>query len=341
MPEFVPNWGRTWYYSMDYALEIEKRVDFVKKYLESTPATGIVFGNSGGKDSALVGAICSMACRDTVGLILPCGTSQNLGLESTPATGIVFGNSGGKDSALVGAICSMACRDTVGLILPCGTSQNLGSDRDDALALAKRFNIEIREINLAEAASALLSEISKVCTVSRAAQANIAPRLRMTALYTVAGSENRIVAGTGNACERYLGYFTKWGDGAFDINPIADLTVSQIYGMLKYLCERYLGYFTKWGDGAFDINPIADLTVSQIYGMLKYLGAPQNIIDKAPSAGLYEGQTDEADLGVRYADVEALLNGESLPDEARAKIERYHTISEHKRRQPLIYSAER
>ena len=62
-----------------------------------------------------------------------------------------------------------------------------------------------------------------------------------------------------------------------------------------------MGYFTKWGDGAYDFNPIADLTVTEIYEFLTWLHAPENIIRKAPSAGLFEGQTDEQEMGVSYA----------------------------------------
>ena len=62
--------------------------------------------------------------------------------------------------------------------------------------------------------------------------------------------------------------------------------------------EIYIGYFTKWGDGASDFNPIADLTATEVYDFLKYLNAPLSIRQKPPSAGLYEGQTDEDDIGV-------------------------------------------
>ena len=133
---------------------------------------------------------------------------------------------------------------------------------------------------------------------------NIAPRLRMITLYAIAAAEGRLVAGTGNRS------------------------------------ERHMGYFTKWGDGGFDFNPIGDLTVTEVFEFLRYLNAPASIIEKAPSAGLYEGQTDEADMGVTYAAIDRYLRGEEVTDGERAIIERYHSRSEHKRRNALIYSGE-
>ena len=91
-----------------------------------------------------------------------------------------------------------------------------------------------------------------------------------------------------------------------------------------------MGYFTKWGDGAYDFNPISDLTVTEIYEFLRYLNAPQSIIEKAPSAGLYEGQTDEGEMGIKYADIDAVLLGDSVSDEARAAVEKKHSAALHK-----------
>ena len=209
--------------------------------------------------------------------------------------GIVFGNSGGKDCALVGILCKAACDDTVSVLLPCASSRNYGSDTDDALALVTQFGIESRTVDLTAAREAMLQAL-KEQPLTDASIANIAPRLRMTALYTIAGAENRLVAGTGNRS------------------------------------ERHMGYFTKWGDGAFDFDPIADLTVGEVYEFLKYLGAPEQIITKAPSAGLFEGQTDEQEMGVSYAAIDKyILTGEAEEGE-KAIIDRYHSRSEHKRR---------
>ena len=96
-------------------------------------------------------------------------------------------------------------------------------------------------------------------------------------------------------------------------------------------CEIFMGYFTKWGDGAADFNPIADLTVTEVFAFLDYLNGPVSIRKKAPSAGLYEGQTDEKEMGVTYAAIERYMAGEEVSPEEAAVIERYHRVSEHKR----------
>ncbi|MBR1660105.1 MAG: NAD(+) synthase [Oscillospiraceae bacterium] len=222
-------------------------------------------------------------------------------LAQAHADGIVYGNSGGKDCTLAGALCKAACDNTVGVILPCASSRNYGSDTDDAVAAAERFGIETRTVDLTAVRQAMLEALAPAVEMIPPSTANVAPRLRMTALYAIAGSENRLVCGTGNRS------------------------------------ERYMGYFTKWGDGACDFNPIADLTVTEIYEFLEFLDAPRSIIEKAPSAGLFEGQTDEAEMGVRYADVDAHLRGEAVSPEAAAIIERYHARSLHKLVIPPVY----
>ena len=141
----------------------------------------------------------------------------------------------------------------------------------------------------------MLKQLASVTEVTHMADVNIAPRLRMTALYAVAASEGLLVAGTGNRS------------------------------------ETYVGYYTKWGDGAHDFNPISDLTVQEVYAFLRYLDAPACIIDKAPSAGLYDGQTDEEDMGFRYADLDELLLTGHTNEKAAAIIERMHRSSAHKR----------
>jgi len=95
--------------------------------------------------------------------------------------------------------------------------------------------------------------------------------------------------------------------------------------------EAYVGYFTKWGDGAHDFNPISDLTVTEIYEFLRWLDAPACIIEKAPSAGLFDGQTDEQEMGITYSELDAYLFGEKVSDAAKQTIRRMHEKSEHKR----------
>ena len=217
-------------------------------------------------------------------------------LSEAHADGIVFGNSGGKDSALVGILCKAACDNTVGVIMPCSSKRNYGEDAEDGRALAGQFGIETRVVDLTPVREAELKALEGAAVLNDMALTNIAPRLRMTTLYAIGAAENRLVAGTGNRS------------------------------------EIYMGYFTKWGDGASDFNPIADLCATEVFAFLRFLNAPASIVEKAPSAGLFEGQTDEAEMGVTYAAIDNyLLHGE-VNEHDRAIIDRYHSRSEHKRR---------
>lgn len=216
-------------------------------------------------------------------------------VRGSGVSGIVYGNSGGKDSALVGILCKAACDNTVGILMPCASKRNFGADADDGRALAEQFGIETRVIDLTPVRQAELDALAGVTDMTPSSAANIAPRLRMTTLYAIAGSENRLVAGTGNRS------------------------------------EAYMGYFTKWGDGAHDFNPIGDLTVTEIYEFLEYLNAPRSIIEKAPSAGLFEGQTDEGEMGITYKAIDEYLLHGTAAEKDLAVIERFHRASEHKR----------
>jgi len=127
-------------------------------------------------------------------------------------------------------------------------------------------------------------------------------RLRMTALYFLANSLNYLVVGTGNRSELAVGYFTKHGDGGADLLPIG--------GLLK----------------------------SDVRAAARELGVPQAIVDKAPSAGLWQGQTDEADLGFTYHELERYLTKgpEAVAPALAMRIERLMRASEHKRTLPPI-----
>ena len=218
------------------------------------------------------------------------------------ASGIIYGNSGGKDCTLVGILCKAACDNTVGIIMPCSSSRNYGRDKDDALVVAEKYGIETRIVDLTPLKNCAVETIGAAAEISPMAGANINPRLRMITLYTVGQSENRLVAGTGNRS------------------------------------EATMGYFTKWGDGAYDFNPIADLTVKEIFEFLEFLGAPRCIIDKAPSAALFEGQTDEQEMGITYASIDSyLLEGKAHSEADTELIERRYNATAHKRRMPLTY----
>ena len=222
-------------------------------------------------------------------------------LEDAHADGIIYGNSGGKDCTLVGILCKLACENTIGVRMPCQSKRNYGEDFKDAEDAAKQFDIETRTVDITAAKEAMTAELEKVTQLNNAALTNINPRLRMITVYAIAAAENRIVAGTGNRS------------------------------------ERYMGYFTKWGDGAFDLNPIADLTATEVFEYLRYLECPAAVIEKAPSAGLYEGQTDEDDMGVTYAAIDKYITTGEANEHDKAIIDRYHSRSGHKRRPALRY----
>ena len=126
-------------------------------------------------------------------------------VEESGVDGIVFGNSGGKDSALVGILCKFACENTVGIMMPCASKRNFEQDMKDAKEVAEHFGIESRVIDLTDVRQAEIDRLQSITTLTNAAVNNIAPRLRMTTLYAVAASEYRLVAGTGNRSERYMG----------------------------------------------------------------------------------------------------------------------------------------
>ena len=188
--------------------------------------------------------------------------------------------------------------------MPCQSKRNFGEDMEDGRTVAKQFSIETITVDLSEVKRELIAQILPSQAIAETADKNIAPRLRMATVYASAQSRNALVAGTGNRS------------------------------------EAYVGYFTKWGDGAHDFNPIHDLTVTEVYEFLRYLKAPQNIIDKAPSAGLFEGQTDESELGISYAAIdEYLLHGTGDADTIE-KIESMHRRSLHKLKMPMEYRGE-
>lgn len=204
------------------------------------------------------------------------------------ARGVVLGMSGGLDSSIAAVLCKRAFPDTtLGLILPCFSPPE---DLEHARLVAAQFSIETKEIELTTCFSLLHDRLHAAArrahqraadTDSLAlASANLKPRLRMCCLYYLANSLHYLVVGTGNKS------------------------------------ELAIGYFTKYGDGAADILPLGDLLKTEVRALAEVLGIPREIIEKPPSAGLWEGQTDEGEIGVRYADLDriiiALEQGDSL-----------------------------
>ncbi|PIS30472.1 NAD(+) synthetase [Candidatus Saganbacteria bacterium CG08_land_8_20_14_0_20_45_16] len=188
------------------------------------------------------------------------------------AQGCVFGISGGVDSAVVAALCKAAFpADVLGLVLPC--QSNL-QDAVDAKKVAEKFSIPIKTIDLEKSFDQLYLTLSgkpydkKTMDLSIA---NLKPRLRMLTLYYYANKHNYLVVGTGNKSEAVMGYCTKYGDAGVDLLPLASLLKTQVRVLAK------------------------DLVV------------PQGIIDKAPSAGLWQGQTDEGEMGITYAELDKII----------------------------------
>ena len=223
-------------------------------------------------------------------------------LKESGAKGIVLGMSGGKDSVLVSILCRMATPNVTGIIMPCQSKRNYGEDRDHGLLVCEQFDITVKEVDLTAAKEALEQVLEPLDeSQTPMAYANINPRLRMITLYNYAQRKGYLVAGTGNRSEITMGYFTKWGDGACDLNPIGDLTATEVFKLLHY----------------FD--------------------CPKCILEKAPSAGLFEGQTDEEDMGITYKDLDTyLLTGEATK-EVREKVDTAEKRAEHKRAMGRIY----
>jgi len=235
-------------------------------------------------------------------------------VEVAGARGLVVGLSGGVDSAVAARLCQMAMpRHALGVILPC---HSVPGDEADAALVARHFGLPAVTIPLDPAYHTLMAsceaavrglpaELSADLNASddarvRLAQANVKPRLRMTTLYFVANRLNYLVVGTGNRS------------------------------------ELAIGYFTKHGDGGVDLLPLGNLVKSEVQALARELGVPASVIDKAPSAGLWLGQTDEGEMGFTYAELEAYLRDgpRAVAPAVALKIERLGRASEHKRALP-------
>lgn len=191
-------------------------------------------------------------------------------LSESKSKGLVIGLSGGIDSSLVASLCANAIGNDkiLGLVLPSETTSP--EDINDAIDLAKILGIKYKIINIDDLIEPF-PHICPECSKSYLANGNLKARIRMILLYYHSNAMNHLVAGTGNRTELLVGYFTKYGDGGVDILPIGGL------------------YKTE-------VREIAD-----------YLGLPKKIIKKEPSAGLWRGQTDEDELGIKYELLDKIL----------------------------------
>ena len=183
------------------------------------------------------------------------------------AQGYIVGLSGGIDSAVTAALCQRAVGDAVlGVLMPCNSAPE---DGEMAHLVAGACHLQTVTVDLAATYEALLATLPP--GVSDMALANIKPRLRMATLFALGQTHGYLVAGTGNKSEIEIGYFTKYGDGGVDVEPLGELY--------------------KW----------------QVRLLARHLGIPQPIIERPPTAGLWAGQTDEGEMGVTYDDLDNTL----------------------------------
>lgn len=216
-------------------------------------------------------------------------------LEESHQKQYVLGLSGGVDSSLVAAICKNAVgKDRLTCIMmPIDSNP---ADLEDALDLAKQLDLNYLIIDGSESLHKTVEEFKKQgIELDRGTLANLKVRIRMTILYAYAQKVGGLVIGTDNKDERYTGYFTKYGDGGVDVLPIVHLLKREVVEACK------------------------------IYGI------SDRLAERTPTAGLFEGQTDETEMGVKYEDLDNYLLGKEIDEKSKARIEHLHRISEHKR----------
>ncbi|MHA2856781.1 ammonia-dependent NAD(+) synthetase [Paenibacillus lautus] len=230
-------------------------------------------------------------------------------VKDSGTSGLLIAISGGIDSAVAAGLCKRATDElteengkeykTLGVFQPYGEQ----ADISDSYATAKAFDLKYTvETNIEEAVNEVALEVEHGLKnigvhqhMSIPGKGNVKARVRMVVQYALAFEQNLIVVGTDHAS------------------------------------EAITGFYTKWGDGAVDITPLSSLNKRQVRMLASYLGVPQSILDKAPSAGLWEGQTDEKELGISYDDNSDYLEGKTINPEVQQKLERYYVKTAHKR----------
>jgi NAD+ synthase len=231
-------------------------------------------------------------------------------LAASGARGLVLGISGGQDSSLAGRLSQLAVEELaaegrparfVAVRLPYGVQR----DEDDArLALEFIRPAEVVDFDIAGGVDGLAGEYAAATgtPISDFGKGNVKARMRMIAQYALAGEGGLLVVGTDHAA------------------------------------EAVTGFFTKYGDGGTDLLPLSGLTKRQGRALLQHLGAPERLYQKVPTADLLDhdpGQSDEANLGLRYADIDAFLEGEEIDPAVAEKIEARFLQTRHKRAEPV------
>ncbi len=232
-------------------------------------------------------------------------------VKTSGCKGVVIGLSGGVDSAVT----TILCKDALGVknikcvFLPDEATPE--SDLKHQKLFVKKFNLSCEEKNI----TSILKQINNqlILKPDKFAFANVKARIRMVLLFEYANMTRSLVCGTSNKS------------------------------------EMLIGYFTKYGDGGVDIQPIGDLYKTQVLELAKYLKLPKEMIIKPPSAGLWKGQTDEKELRLSYQDLDRILAGlerkMDISDIAQSvgvkesdvkRVKQMRLKSQHKRRTALI-----
>jgi len=213
--------------------------------------------------------------------------------------GFVIGISGGIDSAVAATMCCRAVgpKRVLGLVLP--TRVTDPSDIADAEEVCRRLSMECRTICIEPVLSAYRAMPG--FQDDRLLVGNLVARSRMAVLYYHANRDGRLVCGTSNRTEYMIGYCTKWGDNAADVQPILHLYKTEVYELAE-----------------------AMETI------------PDRVLRKAPTAGLWKGQSDESELGLSYAKIDSALkslekNGWTSQNPLEERVLAMVRASEHKR----------
>ncbi|WP_274366115.1 ammonia-dependent NAD(+) synthetase [Paenibacillus thermotolerans] len=230
-------------------------------------------------------------------------------VKNSKTTGLLIAISGGIDSAVATGLCKLATDElsaetgmdyrTVGVLQPYGEQ----ADIEDSRATAAAFKLKhVVETNIQEAVDEIAIEAEYALKslgihrhLSKEGKGNVKARTRMVMQYALAFEMNLLVVGTDHASEAITGFFTKYGDGAVDITPLSSLNKRQV----RMLAAK--------------------------------LGVPQQVIAKVPTAGLWEGQTDENELGISYEANSDYLEGKAIDPAAQEKLEKQYLKTEHKR----------
>lgn len=231
-------------------------------------------------------------------------------LHAARADGLVLGISGGQDSSLAGRLCQLAveavresgARATFTAVrLPHGVQAD---EADAQLALDFIDADQVVVFNIKDATDGIAAEYERATgsELPDFVKGNVKARERMVAQYAIAGDAGFLVVGTDHAA------------------------------------EAVTGFFTKFGDGGADLLPLTGLTKRQGKALLRQLNAPARLYEKAPTADLLDdnpGQTDEANLGLTYTQIDDFLEGHEVDPAVAEQIEARYRATEHKRRTPV------